>query len=95
MTEYNENNVENYEGEYAATDAVNEEFVATIGDSVAAESENEAAEAAPAPVFDYQSRPLVAARRLSFAYASLLVPASSPATVAASRITSRTSCTSS
>lgn len=52
MTEYNENNVENYEGEYAATDAVNEEFVATIGDSVAAESDNEAAEAAPAPVFD-------------------------------------------
>ncbi|KAB1504256.1 30S ribosomal protein S9 [Corynebacterium sp. 320] len=42
MTEYNEEN-------YTAADAVNEEFVATIGDAVAAENTEEAAvEAAPA-----------------------------------------------
>ena len=49
MTEYNENVTdeqnaaveENFEGEYTATDAVNEEFVATIGDSIASEDEAE------------------------------------------------------
>ena len=49
MTEYNENVTdeqnaaveENFEGEYTATDAVNEEFVATIGDSIASEDESE------------------------------------------------------
>ncbi|QFQ03068.1 30S ribosomal protein S9 [Corynebacterium urogenitale] len=44
MTENNENN---YEGEYTASDAVNEEFVATIGDAVASESAEDEAPAAP------------------------------------------------
>lgn len=55
MTEYNENVTdeqnaaveENFEGEYTATDAVNEEFVATIGDSIASEDEAEQVEAEP------------------------------------------------
>lgn len=55
MTEYNENVTdeqnaaveENFEGEYTATDAVNEEFVATIGDSIASEGEAEQVEAEP------------------------------------------------
>ena len=55
MTEYNENVTdeqnaaveENFEGEYTATDAVNEEFVASIGDSVASEDDTEQVEAEP------------------------------------------------
>lgn len=42
MTEYNEN-----EENYTAADAVNEEFVATIGDSVVAEETDEAVVEAP------------------------------------------------
>ena len=44
MTENNENN---YAGEYTASDAVNEEFVATIGDAVASESAADETPAAP------------------------------------------------
>ncbi|HIW96513.1 MAG TPA: 30S ribosomal protein S9 [Candidatus Corynebacterium gallistercoris] len=52
MSDYNENieNTEDNFGEYSATDAVNEEFVATIGDSVVAEEET--VEAAEPVVFD-------------------------------------------
>ncbi len=51
MTEYNENAQaeENFDGEYTSAEAVNEEFVATIGDSMASENEPEEA-AAAAPV---------------------------------------------
>ena len=52
MADYNENNDsvdnnENFEGEYTAADAVNEEFVATIGDAVATESAEDEEQAAP------------------------------------------------
>ncbi|RAV32504.1 30S ribosomal protein S9 [Corynebacterium heidelbergense] len=50
MSDYNENinPEENYEGEYTSTDAVNEEFVATIGDSLVTETDaEETVEAAP------------------------------------------------
>ena len=52
MSDYNEN-VENTEenfGEYTATDAVNEEFVATIGDAMV--SEEETTEAAEPELFE-------------------------------------------
>ena len=52
MGDYNENNetvenTDNFEGEYTAADAVNEEFVASIGDAVATESAEEEVQAAP------------------------------------------------
>ena len=52
MADYNENNetvenTDNFEGEYTAADAVNEEFVASIGDAVATESAEEEVQAAP------------------------------------------------